>query len=342
MSNAIISEYSLHTPLVSDLEQRLGARDLLTWLDGEADTLAQLGLQSSTWVNLTAEKLLAARNIVQFRQESRLGEHASIESGPRGYVIRYRKGIPSLRLRFSLAHEIGHTYWFKTTEAGEPISTYQWSASGAATIEHLCDFFARCLLLPRTQLQRRLEDFDNKPIPPLHKIPSLSQHFFVADQAVARRLLFQIFPQRVGIIKLKRPLPVNILESSRSDWALTWCAVPAEQRSAHGVSGLRVPFLTSSRLIPDAMVPNAKESSTELFEVDGRWLDGLTPQKAAISRTAFKSRAARRGVPAFAYLWRPTSNLSLLTTDAGFEYLYLAISLEDILPNCKSLEGGKS
>jgi len=323
----MIPEYVLDKALVDELEKQLAVADLLNWLDGEADQLAQLGFREDQGVQFSAE-LLRARNIEELRAGTTvIGEHASIEVGTRGYVIRHRDDLPRDRIKFSLAHEIGHTYWFDAQNLGQPISSMQCNASGAATIEHLCDFFAGALLLPRRQMEAIAGEFATSEIPPLHLISLLANEFQVADQAVARRLFFQILPRKVAIVKLKKGRISFRSPAARDEWRLSWCAVPRDLRSAHSITGLRAPFLTSSRVIPDDMIPNPVGDWTERCTIDGRWWEGLVAQSKKESRVSFRSRPPKRGADAFVLVSRSSDNLSLFEESNAVECMYMVLPL---------------
>lgn len=323
----MILEHVYDNALVDDLARRLGVPNLFHWLDSEADRLAQLGFIKKRGV-LFSPELLRARNIRELRRgRTVIGEDASIEVGAHGYVICYRDDLPRDRLRFSLAHEIGHTYWFDLHNMGKPLSAMQSNASGATTIEHLCDFFAGALLLPRRHLEKIVSQFAGSGIPPLHLIQSLANYFQVADQAVARRLFFQILPQELAIIKVKKGGTFFIDPTKREGWRTSWCAVPHELRSAHSVAGLRVPFLTSSRAIPEDMIPISVGDQTECRMIDGRWWEGLEAKNRSESRTSFKSRPSKPCAEAFVCAGRQIGNPSMFEEARDVEYMYLALPL---------------
>lgn len=323
----MISEHVYDNALVDDLARRLGVPNLFYWLDSEADCLAQLGYVEKRGVWFSPE-LLHARKISELRRGSTvIGEDASIEVGAHGYVIRYRDDLPRDRMKFSLAHEIGHTYWFDLHNPGKPLSPMQSNASGAATIEHLCDFFAGALLLPRRHLEKIVSQFAGSEIPPLHLIQSLANYFQVADQAVARRLFFQILPQKLAVIKLKKGGNHSIDPRKTGRWRMSWCAVPRELRSAHSVAGLRVPFLTSSRAIPEDMIPTSVGDQAECRMIDGRWWEGLEATNRSESRTSFKSRPSKPGAKAFVCAGRQIRNPSMFEDARDVEYMYLALPL---------------
>jgi IrrE N-terminal-like domain len=305
-----VSEHHLDPALVRDLESRLGVTALLDWLEEQAEVLAELGYEAGSGVRFSAA-LSKARNIVKISAGTVIGEHARIVPGAKGYVVYFRKDLPQDRIRFSIAHEIGHTFLFDTNDLGKPISPLQSNVSGAATVECLCDYFAGALLLPRQRLVDAVAKDGLMTVPPLHLVPTLAQEYQVADQAVARRLLFQLFPQRVAILRIRRHTTVTKKTTGRGEWSISWCAVPWDLRMAHSMTGVRVPFLNKGRAIPDDMVPTLRTARTERCELDGRWWEGISAQGAKESRVTFSSRPPKATREAFAFKIRLHRSLPL-------------------------------
>jgi Zn-dependent peptidase ImmA (M78 family) len=315
-----VSEHHLDPTLVQDLESRLGVISVLEWLDSEAERLANLGFEPGSGVRFTAT-LRRARNIDEISPGTVIGERACIIPQATGYVVHFRKNLPQDCVRFAIAHEIGHTYFFDRHELGKPISPLQSNASSAATVEHLCNFFAGALLLPKRRITEAVGNDGPSAVPPLHLIPALAREFQVADQAVARRLLFQLFPRRVAILRLRR-------QRAKADkWSLSWCAVPWDLRIAHSVSGVCLPLLNKGRYIPDDMVPTLTTAHAEHCTLDGRWWEGLSAQEVKRSRIPFKSRQRKTSREAFAYKRQVVHDASLFDRARLQEYIYLALPL---------------
>lgn len=320
------SEHHLDPALVRDLELRLGLVGILEWLGHEAEQLATLGFETDSGVRFTST-LQRARNIEEISPGTVIGEHACIIPRAMGYVIHFRKEIPPDRIRFAIAHEIGHTFFFDSSELGKPISPLQSNASSAATVECLCDFFAGALLLPKQRIVNIVGTAGSSMIPPLHLIPTLARQFQVADQAVARRLLFQLFPRRAAILRLRKPPAIDQKQAKSENWSLSWCAVPWDLRIAHSVSGVRLPLLTNGRCVPDDMIPPLTTPYAERCELDGRWWEGLSAQGAKESKIPFKSRPPKPAHEAFAYKSRLTQHPSLFDEPQIQEFIYLALPL---------------
>jgi Zn-dependent peptidase ImmA (M78 family) len=318
-------EYRLDQTLLLDLSTKLEVPDVVEWLEDEAEQLAELGFSSSSGVRFSPN-IYAARAIRDLISDTANGEAATITPREDGYAIRFQKSISPDSLRFALAHEIGHTYFFDPRRPGTPLSPLQRSSTGAQTIEHLCNYFAAAFLLPRRHVLRRVGDCVGSGVPPLHMIPVLANEFEVQDQLVARRLMFELFPQRVALLRLRLNQSIR-RGGAVQQWRANWCAVPAELRHAHSVAGVRVPLLSSGRLIPDTMIPHLTTNATERCRFDGRWLEGLKPQGMSSARKPFSKRTLPTYVDGYAYQHHIIERASLFDEERMKEVMYLAIPL---------------
>jgi len=271
--------------LVKDLENKLDVCSLFSWIDEEGERLALLGLTNGGYVEFT-DAIKRERNIADILPGRVLNEDACIlpEKNQR-YVIYYKNKLPIHRRRFAVAHEIAHTYWFAPGGLCQPLSSIQRNATIDPNIEYLCDRFAGALLLPRMHLLQVLRHCgyrDRLEVPPLHLIQSLSRMYNVADQAVARRLFFELFPTRVAVVcvKVTQPTPDLFGEDRQltTPYQMSWCAFPAELQQKGLIPGFRIPLKTSGRLIPQDMIPSTLDSHTQKRTLDGRWWKGIQAQ----------------------------------------------------------------
>ena len=176
--------------VIRDLQCTLGCKNLFEWIEDQATELSRYGGVQSDRVQLT-KQLFQERKIVAVQVTEKLRQDATIHSTHAGYTIRYARGLPPERVRFALAHEIGHTYFLKPN--GDYVSALQ--THNDQTVEALCDYFARSLLVPRERLKQELHRLGHlgTSIPPLHLTPRLARDFGVAEQAIARRLVFDFW-----------------------------------------------------------------------------------------------------------------------------------------------------
>lgn len=268
-------DLAVRAPTVAALERALRCDDLLEWVETKATELATLGSRHGC-VHLTRE-LLQSRGIraVVKERSHRLAHDAVIEVDRSGYVIRYSATRPT-RIRFSLAHEIGHTYFGDTD--GRVISRVEYRND--PTVESICNYFARALLLPRERLIARLRDLVGEiQIPPLHLVPQLADEFHVSEEPLARRLVFDVFEGFVAALCITKP-------SGKREWRTTWC-VPRGEHDLPSSSGWRVPLDSNGRLIPWDMVPSYETGRTTVTSVDGRWADLCQPKTLAQCRVPF-------------------------------------------------------
>lgn len=271
---------------VKALEDALRCEDLFEWVELEATKLAKLG--SGNGRVLFTDELLQNRGIRAVVREgsNALTHDAVIEFGERGWVIRYA-ATTSRRIRFSLAHEIGHTYFADAD--GKPVSRIAYRFD--PTVESVCSYFARALLLPRDRVFERLRKLGGQgSIPPLHLVPALADEFQVSEQPVARRLVFDLFDGFLAVVCISN-------RGGSEGWRTTWCA-PLGEYDLPKSSGWRVPLASNGRRIPPDMVPTCERGRTTETSLDGRWADLCRPKTVAQCRVPFSKLPAMVGVDA--------------------------------------------
>lgn len=297
--------------LLSDLARKVGATDLLSWIDEEAQSLSRLGWADNVGLRFS-RSLLRARRIVAldplFERSRRISGDAFLEARGDNYGISYVKSRLVEAQRFAIAHEIGHTYWIEPGPEMRPISQLQFVGGPDPTIEAICDRFAACLLLPRLQIQRI---FTNKAIDArlelraLELIPEVARRFRVLEKLVARRVFQELYPAAVAVIAIRY---VN------ERWRVDWTVVSDRLRAAESVEGVAVPIRSSrGRVIPSSWIPDLPVGRAQEASLDARWWSTLKPQ--SIQRVGrrfeyFEAEGARGG---FAYRQHSRLLLSLPT-----------------------------
>ena len=271
MKDIVIAE-----PVVFDLQERLGCKNVFSWIENEALKLTKYSSGSTIRVNLS-RRIFEQRGVRTVQVVKGLAQTATITYVESGYSIQYPPGLPPERLRFSLAHELGHTLFFRPN--GQPVSALQ--SHSVRTIEGLCDYFARSFLLPRARVTRRLAQLGHVTahVPPIHLTPTLARDFGVAEQAVARRLVFDFSGDFYAAVCITD----NGENEGQEDWRTNWCAVSAES-AKEMPTGWRIPLDTGGRKIPSDMVPVVPCASTRVVSLDGRWYSSVIPQSRADSR----------------------------------------------------------
>ena len=287
-----MEERYLNTHLIQSLEYRLRISDIFSWIDQEGERLAQFGLCENGCVEFTESLKKESRiDAIKMISNGVIGEDACIIPHNERYQILYKKGLPENRMRFAIAHEIGHTYWLKNML---PISNLQNTAGRNTTIEYLCDRFAAALLLPKKDLLKRFElenVLKDETILPLHLIQSIAKRYRIADQAVARRLFYHLFPRNVALISIKQDQIIYDLftkgEEHNVDWKVVWCALPADIQQCELNTDIKIPLRTRGKLIPVDMIPALSEGITTLCHIDSRWWLGIKGQLKTASKIAF-------------------------------------------------------
>src|ERR1700737_4208792 len=130
--------------LIDDLQTRLGTDDLLAWLDAEADQLSSEGRIPAGYIHFS-EPLLQKRKIRRICEAAVVGKACIKPSQDEYYEITYNPILSHHALRFAIAHEIGHTYWFKPGGGAKPLSPLQRRLGSDPDIEDLCNRFAESL-----------------------------------------------------------------------------------------------------------------------------------------------------------------------------------------------------
>lgn len=279
-------DLAVREPSLRALEEALGCSNLFEWLEEEARSLAKLGTKDGH-VHFTPE-LLRSRGVRALLRENAkaLVQDAVVEFEGNGYVIRYAATRPD-RIRFSIAHEIGHTYL--ADAYGRRVARIEYQID--PTVESLCNFFARALLLPRDRMFDYLRrSVGRRSTPALHLVPQLASAFRVSEQVAARRVVFDLFGGFVAA--------ACITDHGRGEgWRTTWCA-PSGEHDLPKSSGWRVPLRSNGRLVPNDMVPDCAQGQTTVTSVDGRWAELSRPKTTAQCRARFASVRATGRVDA--------------------------------------------
>lgn len=282
--------------LLAELRHQLGCTDIFSWLEDEAERLAALSADYSLDLVKLSREIFSHRGVLSVRECPGLNQDACIVPISGGYQISYRRGIPKQRLRFALAHELGHTLLFAPDGSGRSLARMQNHED--PSIEALCDFFASALLLPKGRLSRKVEELQPEhgttAGPPLHLIPSLAEIFGVAPQAIARRLVFDLWQSHRTVFSIKR-----MFAEKHEGWQTMWFASVATT-SEHTPTGWRIPLDSNGRKVPAGVIPEIPYGETVRIMLDGRLSSASTPKSPAISRIPLSRQAPMEKVEALA------------------------------------------
>ncbi len=298
----------INPELIKDLERRLSVKDIFEWIDDEAQKLASLGMIGGDAIHFT-KNLLESRKIIGLvsREEPFVTEDACIKNEGAGFIVYYVQSLPPARIRFAIAHEIGHTYWMDGIDCTKPLSPMQAGITGDQSIEYLCDRFASALLIPRKNIYKALKSLGchaDRLIPSLHVISILADKFHVAPQAITRRLYFELYPRKLVIVCIRDEsiaqtmnlkfdfgrvnTKVSNRDQTQSQWKVIWCALPGELQMSTNVEGYKIPLKSHGRKIPNEMIPKEIDNITSLTVLDGRWKYGIQAHPDEISKMPLK------------------------------------------------------
>jgi hypothetical protein len=269
--------------LIDDLQSRLGTDDLLAWLDEEADKLSSEGRAPAGYVHFSAT-LLQKRKIRRICEAEIIGKACIKPSQDEYYEIAYNPILSQHALRFAIAHEIGHTYWFKPGGGAKPLSPLQRRLGRDPDIEHLCNRFAESLLLPLSEI-KCLELQNRAGLPRLDLIVAVSNKYRLQERAVVRKLFGGAQSQLAGIVCLQK------LASQR--WVTRWCVIPMRAYERRSPSGFGIP-LHGKKTVPTQMVPEIPLGKTVTTQ-------GLKQVPASVARIPFDRMSVEESRQAFAF-----------------------------------------
>jgi Zn-dependent peptidase ImmA (M78 family) len=158
-------------------------------------------LEAATNLRLEASQNTPPIQLDKIKQVRHIYEEASfISSGSlnavltpssRGFILRIQEGQNLFRQRFSIAHEIGHTFFYDINK-NPPVRLISQVSSGVLSPkeEDICSAFARELLIPRELIDRELFKLsDNNK---LMAILDLGNRYGVSAEVMTRRLLMDL------------------------------------------------------------------------------------------------------------------------------------------------------
>jgi hypothetical protein len=277
--------------LIDDLQNRLDTSNLLDWLDAEANQLSFEGRLPGGHVHFS-EALLQKRRINRIRGAEVIGKACIKPSEDEYYEITYNPVLSHNALRFAIAHEIGHTYWFKPGGGAKPLSPLQRRLGRDPDIEYLCNRFAESLLLPLNVI-RSLELQEPPDVPRLDLIQTLSAKYKIDERVVARKLFASKESSLVGLVCLQELAPAK--------WTTRWCVIPNKAYSQQSPTGFGIPLCGKKRTVPTQMIPNVRLGRTSAIDIDGRWWQGLKQLPASVAKVPFERMSHASGGQAFAF-----------------------------------------
>ena len=158
-------------------------------------------LEAANYLRLEANQNAPPVQLDKIKQIRHIYEETSFNSpgsltavltpSSKGFILRLREGQHLFRQRFSIAHEIGHTFFYDINK-NPPVRLISRISSGVLSPkeEDICSAFARELLIPRELISRELFKLsDNNK---LRVILDLGSRYEVSAEVMTRRLLMDL------------------------------------------------------------------------------------------------------------------------------------------------------
>ncbi len=183
-------------------------------------------------INLKA--LFPYRKVLKVAYKENIND-ATLRVEESGFVIEVRPRQPETRTRFSVAHELGHTFFFDIHNC--PPRRIGPTGSGSLDEERLCNIAAAELLMPAHLLREKASMY---PSPgqsyfSMNTFRFLLDVFVVSREAFARRIVQDLFIWKSIIIGCRWLPKASVVEhkteKTTETWRVVWYAIPVSLRS---------------------------------------------------------------------------------------------------------------
>jgi Zn-dependent peptidase ImmA (M78 family) len=290
-----------------DLKKQIQTNDLLQWIETRAEELSDLG-KTRIGEIIFAQKLRDACKIIEITA-GKIGSRAQLSVEGDGFRIIFKPQLTEDARRFAIAHEIGHTIWYRP-RSGTTFMSPTIVAHNDYVVEALCDYFAGALLIPNSAVLSILEankQFrDGILFPPLHLIKQLAKKFNVQERIAAWRMLLLGNCDEYIILcardKSNRNPRLFKIADKQPEWETLWYTTGNLFSKIRTVKGYVVPFNTKRRL-PQEMIPTVSNGMGQTINLDNRWWVGLKPLPITEARRPLKyirnKKALRLGYALF-------------------------------------------
>jgi hypothetical protein len=105
-----------------------------------------------------------------------------------GYRVRLRRTATEARKRFSVAHEIGHTFFYRDEGEGPRHTIGVMNATERIAEEKICNLFAGTLLMPAVHLRKHLQLEHGSPAAIVSLLQRAASNFKVSMPSLLTRL----------------------------------------------------------------------------------------------------------------------------------------------------------
>lgn len=247
----------------SGLKRIIGDTEPLNWAYKASEQLLRLSNQHKPATNLTP--ILPLRRInptIVF--EEKLEPLATLRITNDGFQIianeSLKDSLNSNMLRFTIAHEIGHTFFYDIHK--KPPVRFHCLRSFDRGEDKLCDLFASALLTPDEWIYEKFDIIRNSNI--FYIIKKLSSFFRVSYSAMAYRLIHDLNLWNGVLLSCKWSYKDNTRSpnkmtgnvSEKQAWRIIWRIVPGN-------------------LLPELFIPSPTKKNKNLPSVKWKELDRI-------------------------------------------------------------------
>jgi len=199
------------------------------------------------------EQIAMHRGVVAIDAEAAIasdGQLIPLQQG--GYRLRIAAGSNRQRSRFTMAHEIAHTYFKDAPEPAKKSRSWSRTINSDALEERFCDLFAASLLLPKESALAEFRSLAELKVPSelARKIEQIAAEWGISTLAALRRLDqtagvpagFLAVVMRWRLHRSKRNEPACRIELFFQHRAAKWHLPPNKRACTVGLDGAHVLF----------------------------------------------------------------------------------------------------
>jgi hypothetical protein len=193
-----------------------------------ASDLLQIAGQYEPPVNLFS--LFPHRRILKAVPSKKLGTEGLLRVDREGFAIIYRP-CHRVRERFTIAHEIGHTFFYNL-QMSPPVRLSP-SPFPLADEQRICDLIASELLMPRNSVLRVVERLESEGwrVSPPEMLMSLARTYSVSVPVVVRRLVQELsIWDALVVCAVWLPKRSGKKQADSQTWRAIWGYAPAKYK----------------------------------------------------------------------------------------------------------------
>lgn len=293
--------------LLAELRSELNVASFQDWLKHETVRLGLLGLQTTRRVEFSSE--IYSDRQIRGVVVKRMGPRAAIVQNNGQFDIWIQPGLPTDLKRYSIAHEIAHTYWNSSDRSISSTMARRFRRF-SDEIEIICDWFAAKLLVPEQILHSEIQFESNQRHSVigtlLRSVSHYSRLFCVPERIMTEASFYLTYSLNVAVICVSfrerdRMLPFEEEKKHDPYWQLSWCTVPYIWKASQLPIGFSYYGIGNNRSprIPAEMIPNWEVGVSTEGIIDGRWAAFGKMQPNELFRKSFRVHTTEEPFTAF-------------------------------------------